>query len=658
MCLDRILAFLVVAGTLLCGQAAAAQNDVDRITIGFPEISDASTAQFLAVFRKTAEALGIAVDTIPYNPGSAAEVLAAIRNGASPIDLVLVSTRTILGGTTAPSLTYTSLISQPGLIANAEEAIAVQESHIGERVAAELTTSGLSLVSFWNRPSTAIAFTRRVENAEDFKGAKVISTSAAGADLLGKLGAAPLQMAFAEVQVALAQGVADAAESSKAGLIQSGFFGQFKEGTIIDNYGQNPGFLLANRDKWLSLSQRARNALQSSAESALQASHTVILEGEASLSKAVEEFGFLYASVGFEGWESIGVAAAESWLESGEGEPRENAFSELKAVKAEFLIQKGRGGAAPDKASPAVIMFATNRNDEAQSELIDRFGIEKKSTNPLTCGLVTYDQNSRRRFGQVQPGALTLQANRAVVGADECASLMASLIGDSKRLTIFFHGYYNTFESALRRAIGFTQDFAIDGPVVVWSWPSAGLPGEYIYDLNSVDYTERYIRDFVAALGARGLVEKITLVAHSMGSRVAGDFLEAAHANRKAVSSVIFAAADYPPSLFKQLIDEYGASAGLRTLYANEHDKALAFSRSLNREIPIGLGGSYLALVDDVETVDVSAVAYGFGANHAHAFDVEKVAKDISRLIHDEISAQGRSLHPADLNGAKYWTIQ
>jgi len=655
----RMLSFLVMAfGAAICiATLAMAQDDRASFRILVPPINDTATDRFVEILVSQAAERGVAIEPVRGQPLPLPNLLAMMREGVGDYDFALFPTRGIPGLDSDSSLTYTSLISQPGVVETAAESFAIQDSVIGDTVAAELAESGLSVVAFWNRPATAIVVKRRLSSVNDLLGVKVISLNPASAQVLTSLGAAPVEVSNAEIYTALQAGAVDAAEGSNSLIVGGGLLDHASNGTVLNNFMQNPGFVLSNRTRWLSLTQRIRSAVQAAAEEARKSAQFEVLAAEENLSKLAAAQGAVYTSVSFEGWETVQTVAANNWIEGLSGSRRGEAYVELKAVKDEIRSRKDRGGAAPGPAGQPLVLFATNRNDEGGTDLAHRFGIKKDQTNRLSCGRVEFQTSSGRKFGEPQPGRLSLADQKIWQNADQCAQLIGG-IPDNSGMTIFFHGYFNSFEDAVRRAVGFGYDFGIKQPVVVWSWPSADSAGEYIYDLNSVQYSEPYLEQFVDELANLGLLDDVTVIAHSMGSRMAGHFLKLAKARNKTIPNVVFVAADYPPSIFRQMIAAQGPAVALKSLYVNQHDRALAVSRIKNGENPVGLGGTYLSLVDDIQTIDVSAVSNGwFDANHAHGFDVKPVADDIARLLLDRLDADGRQLPPADLGGARYWTI-
>ncbi|KSV61295.1 hypothetical protein N182_38010 [Sinorhizobium sp. GL2] len=652
------VAVVVIMAIVSPGRTQVGGNNV--LHVAALEFKDAATIGYLDAFRKKLEGAGIEVREIAVPTDLPLDqVLQLLRNG-SGLDLALIPMRAIPEVRLNPAFTYTSLISQPGLIENATQNFAVQDSVIGDLAAAEISDIGLTVVGFWNRPPQALFLKRPLLSAQDLKGVKVRITDEASGAVLSELGADPLNLAFAEVASALDNGLVDAVETAVEGPIASQLYKSIRSGQILNNYNQNPGFLLVNSANWLGYSELVRSTIRNAALDGEKISQSIILEQEGIVRKMAEEFGVGYASVGPDGWKSIQTISSNNWLAKSPDETRKEAYSQLTRVKEEVSARTGRGGSLTIPRTQPTVLFATNRNDEGTTDLETRFGVEKDDSNELNCGRIIYLPQPSREFGATFEGTISLSNDRIWNKGSECAELVNSSVGDDKGLVIFFHGYYNSFSDAIRRAISFSEDFGLAQPVLVWSWPSAGTRGAYVFDLNSVEFSEEHVRQFVDALELRGQLSNVTVVAHSMGSRMAGVFLKQVRAKGRSINNLIFVAADYPPSLFGQLLRSDGAVAPMKTLYANEHDRALWLSKKVNGEYPIGLGGKYLHLIPGVETVDVSEVAHERWPenNHAHGFEVPLVAQDVSALMKQRIGADGRQLPAADLQGIRYWMIR
>ncbi len=111
----------------------------------------------------------------------------------------------------------------------------------------------------------------------------------------------------------------------------------------------------------------------------------------------------------------------------------------------------------------------------------------------------------------------------AELAADEQAFVdslnrrLSQLDDDERIIVVFVHGYNETFGSGLFRFAQMMHDFRMPGVPLHYSWPSAGDPRYYAYDLDSVFIA----RDGFARmlhLASQAQADRIIVIAHSMGS--------------------------------------------------------------------------------------------------------------------------------------------
>ncbi|MEM9348122.1 MAG: alpha/beta hydrolase [Planctomycetota bacterium] len=99
-----------------------------------------------------------------------------------------------------------------------------------------------------------------------------------------------------------------------------------------------------------------------------------------------------------------------------------------------------------------------------------------------------------------------------------------------KAITLYIHGFNNSFEDAALTAAELSLYSGGLGPLVLYSWPSRDSLFEYSHDRDSVRYTTAHARRFVEMLAneiaaGRLNADRINLVAHSSGAEVVGSIL-------------------------------------------------------------------------------------------------------------------------------------
>ena len=88
----------------------------------------------------------------------------------------------------------------------------------------------------------------------------------------------------------------------------------------------------------------------------------------------------------------------------------------------------------------------------------------------------------------------------------------------SDRVILFVHGYKSTFDGAL--AIGAQLEAEFHAPVVIFSWPSSEQLRGYTKDECNIEWSLPHFKKLLQQVETEIGVEKLTLVAHSMGNRL------------------------------------------------------------------------------------------------------------------------------------------
>ncbi|UUZ74953.1 TRAP transporter substrate-binding protein DctP [Polaromonas sp. P1(28)-13] len=632
--LTAILA-LIVATTI----SVPAQGKNLQILV--PLSVDEATRTFLSTLATAPEIVKaeLTFTHVSYDAvGPLSESVNLLKNGK--VSLALLPATLLPGFPDGEALTYTSLLSHPSILRDASEQFYVQDSVIGDLVNQELGRKGFVVVSFWNMAATSLVVTRQVRSMADFKNLKISAPDQQSRELLATLGATPVNTAFSKVHQAIQSGEIDASEArlerEKPSLLEVA-----KGGSVLADFRHTQGFLLAGEQAWINLTQKERMAIQSAAVSATKQARSMVLTIESSLPASANRYGLMYAK--FSGLNGISSAdfATSVWLRSaGSAGPQAlKLLTEVKRTKPP--TPKQRGLAPSGSKGPTRILFATNRNDEGTSDLSSRFGISRDPNSKLTCGEVAYVRDSGRSFGAPHRGDIGLVGSNVKRDIKACVDLAIDVAKGSRgSIVLFVHGFNKSFDSAIRQAIGLAQDLAIDDPVLVWAWPSQDRMSGYNFDGASVEFSRSYFKGFSAALFPNPAVKQVSVIAHSMGSRIGLNVLEHSFQAKKALANIVFVAPDVPQSIFRQGIMLYGKSARLATLYANQHDRTLAVSEYVNREPPAGQAGASLLVMEGVETVDVSRTDDEWDElNHSHGFDVPKVAADVSSVLLRKVSA-------------------
>jgi esterase/lipase superfamily enzyme len=215
-----------------------------------------------------------------------------------------------------------------------------------------------------------------------------------------------------------------------------------------------------------------------------------------------------------------------------------------------------------------------------------------------------------------------------------------------KDALIFVHGFRNSFEESAFRLAQIVWDIQYQGVPVLFAWPSAGAVASYADDYDMAEFSRDGFLELLRTLQQDAGVQRISIIAHSMGNRV----VQGALANwknstvKKPIFQLVLAAPDVQRNIFIRDLPATIALAAGVTLYASENDYAFKNSKSL-RDFPRAGDISPPAgpvLMKGLDTIDVSALGeeifgirrlLNFGANHTVFAEKLPLIDEIARLI-------------------------
>lgn len=211
---------------------------------------------------------------------------------------------------------------------------------------------------------------------------------------------------------------------------------------------------------------------------------------------------------------------------------------------------------------------------------------------------------------------------------------------------VVVHGFRENFEHALRRTAQLAYDLNFTGVPVAYSWPTQGTLLGYMADEATSDWTAPHLRQVLQLLKQEAGVDRLFVLAHSMGSRVIASALTgvAATDSTLKLEQLILAAPDVDRDVFesRDAVVLKGAAKWL-TLYASSQDEALKMSRRVHGYPRAGLSDPPLVVLDSMDTIDASQVdtdIYG----HGYFSENKAVIDDLFMLIRYGFLADGRNL--------------
>jgi tripartite ATP-independent transporter DctP family solute receptor len=179
------------------------------------------------------------------------------------------------------------LVDLPFLFATPEEADAVMDGPVGERLAAQLPDKGLVNLAYWELGFRNLTNNRRpVAKVEDIAGLKIRTLqSPIFIDLFNALGANAVPMPFPEVYTALETGTVDGQENPSTLVFNSKFY-EVQKYLTETRHVYNPQVVLISKKFWDQLNEDERKVLQDAAVEARDYQRAVSREQDA---KAVDE---------------------------------------------------------------------------------------------------------------------------------------------------------------------------------------------------------------------------------------------------------------------------------------------------------------------------------------------------------------------------------
>ncbi len=241
-----------------------------------------------------------------------------------------------------------------------------------------------------------------------------------------------------------------------------------------------------------------------------------------------------------------------------------------------------------------------------------------------------------------------------------------------KTITVYLHGFKNSFEEAALTTAELSFYSGGLGPYILYSWPSLDSLFEYSHDRDSVRYTTAHARRFVEMLaeeiGAGHLsATKINFVAHSSGAEVVGSVLrelglmshDQTPQQRKAqwkVGDVILIAPDISTDVARERIlkEDLRGMYEKIVVYSSNGDTALRWaSRVLYRTPRIGsiheedlteADRRWLGQAENVTLISVDAQHNGDPVRHSHHRFSGAALSDILLCLRSDLPPAQRGL--------------
>ncbi|MGE4371501.1 MAG: alpha/beta hydrolase [Xanthobacter sp.] len=287
---------------------------------------------------------------------------------------------------------------------------------------------------------------------------------------------------------------------------------------------------------------------------------------------------------------------------------------------------------APSPGSLVDMLVATTRAPSEEPGEV--FSGERGNQLSLTNIVVSVPPN--RPVGSIQwPRQIPPDPSRefAVTQVDPLTRAGATrwfrnLPGNKRKVLVFVHGFNTRFDASVFRFAQFVHDTDTNLVPILFSWPSRGQLGSYIYDRESTNFSRSDLALVLSEAASSNKVDEVVVLAHSMGAWLTMEALRDLALSKGRVpakiTNVILASPDLDIDVFERQMSELGPKRPDVTIFVDRNDKALSLSRLLAGQVSrvgaVDLTKSdyaeRLEQGDGVVVLDLTALRGGDALNH------------------------------------------
>jgi esterase/lipase superfamily enzyme len=290
--------------------------------------------------------------------------------------------------------------------------------------------------------------------------------------------------------------------------------------------------------------------------------------------------------------------------------------------------------------------FATNRKlEQVQGVPSRRYGSSRGELSLGWCevavprdhviGELEEPSLWRWEFFWDQTKHVTLLAAELLAEGEWLSRLRAELNTARREALLFVHGYRVSFADAARRTAQMKFDLQFPGPALFFSWPSKASFPLYTHDETEAEAAIPDLAKMLELVASQLEVERVHLVAHSMGTRCLTRSLQLLTdaSQRAKFEEIILAAPDIDADVFcRQILPRLGGGRSRVTLYASSNDTALKASKKVHGFRRAGDSDPEILTADGLDSVDASAIK-GDVLGHSYFAGTRTVLSDLHELL-------------------------
>lgn len=303
-------ALALTAGALLRPLAAQAQNI--KLALGHGAAPGNPRHEAAVKFAEAVKAKSngrIEVQVAPSAQlGDDAAMVTALRTGA--LDLSANSQ-----GAVANAVPEYAAFGMPFLFSSPAQAFKLLDGPLGKELAQKSAAKGLIVLGYWDNGIRQMTNSKRpITRVEDMRGLKMRTPpDTVLVDIMQALGAEAQQIKFAELYVALQQGVVDGQENPLMNIHASKLYEVQKHLALTNHQFQITPFLISKRT-WDRLSEADRKLVQDAAAEATTLQRRLAAEADEKLLADLKAKGLQVTTVDKAAFERATAKVVDKWI--------------------------------------------------------------------------------------------------------------------------------------------------------------------------------------------------------------------------------------------------------------------------------------------------------------------------------------------------------
>lgn len=303
---------LFIAFALSAAVPLSAQAQVTKLTLGHGAAPDNPRHQAAVKFAEVVKAKSAGRIEVQVAPsaqlGDDAAMVTAVRTGA--LDMTANSQ-----GAVSVAVPEYAAFGMPFMFSTPDQAFKLLDGPLGQELAKKTAEKGMVVLGYWDNGIRHMTNSKHpIAKVEDMKGLKMRTPpDAVLVDIMQALGAQAQQIKFAELYVALQQGVVDGQENPLVNFHASKLYEVQKHLALTSHMFQMTPFLMSKRS-WDRLPEADRKVLQDAATEATQLQRKLSADADAKLLDELKAKGVQVTTVNKAEFASATAAVDEKWL--------------------------------------------------------------------------------------------------------------------------------------------------------------------------------------------------------------------------------------------------------------------------------------------------------------------------------------------------------